>query len=146
MKIHHPIKTLVTDGRRHLICLPYSTQNLHFMGAQLGIGRHWFHRDHYDLPVKRRVEIERVCLKVSPRTIVRVINNSQTPPLMRSERLRMIDMPKMTTENHDHEAVLYKRYKEQGMKKVHFCPDWDYMAIHDKSPEFDACCCEFDDD
>lgn len=48
------------------------------------------------------------------------------------------------TENMDHEAVLFQYYKKQGMKKVHYCPDWDFMAIHSRSPEFEACCCDKD--
>lgn len=50
------------------------------------------------------------------------------------------------TENMDHEAVLFEYYKKRGAVKLHYCPDWDFMAIHDKSPEFDACTCEFPDD
>lgn len=46
------------------------------------------------------------------------------------------------TENMDHEAVLFEYYKKRGAKKLHFCPDWDFMAIHEQSPEFDACTCE----
>lgn len=44
-------------------------------------------------------------------------------------------------ENMDHEEVLAQYYKNQGKNRVHLCPDWDYMAIHDKSPEFEACGC-----
>lgn len=46
------------------------------------------------------------------------------------------------TENMDHEAVLFEYYKKQGVKKLHYCPDWDYMVIHANSPEFQACTCE----
>ena len=35
----------VTDGKRHLVCIPYSTENLHAMATDLGIGRHWFHKN-----------------------------------------------------------------------------------------------------
>ena len=45
------------------------------------------------------------------------------------------------TENHDHEDVMLLYFKNQGKKRVHLCPDWDYMAIHDRSPEFEACSC-----
>ncbi len=62
----------LTDGKRHLVCLPYSVENLHAMAADLGIGRHWFHRDHYDLPKRRRAEIEALCEMVSPREIARI--------------------------------------------------------------------------
>ena len=36
----------VTDGKRHLVCLPYSLDNLHKMTYDLGIKRCWFHKDH----------------------------------------------------------------------------------------------------
>ncbi len=46
-------------------------------------------------------------------------------------------------ENHDHEAILMKHLQDKGFNRVHLCPDWDYMAIHDRSPEFEACTCTF---
>ena len=41
----------------------------------------------------------------------------------------------------DHEDVLALYFKKQGRKKVHFCPEWDFLAIHEDSPEFEACLC-----
>jgi len=64
----------LTDGKRHLICVPYSIENLHQMADDLGIKRCWFHRDHYDLPKRRIKEIEARCEIVSSREIVRIIN------------------------------------------------------------------------
>jgi hypothetical protein len=46
------------------------------------------------------------------------------------------------TENMDHEQILELYYRRQGRKKVHCCPDWDYMAIHEDSPEFVTCTCK----
>lgn len=63
----------VTDRKRHLVCVPYSIENLHIMAADLGIGRHWFHKNHYDIPVKRIAEIEAKCDIVSPKDIVKII-------------------------------------------------------------------------
>lgn len=63
----------VTDGKRHLVCLPYSIDNLHRMASELGIKRAWFHRDHYDVPVRRKDEIEARCAIVSSKDIVRII-------------------------------------------------------------------------
>lgn len=63
-----------TDGKRHLVCVPYSIENLHLMADQLGIKRCWFHRDHYDIPKKKLTEIENRCTTVSSREIVRIIN------------------------------------------------------------------------
>jgi len=39
----------------------------------------------------------------------------------------------------DRENEAYK--KLTGAKK-HFCPDWDFMAIDETTPEFEACCCK----
>jgi hypothetical protein len=63
----------LTDRKRHLICVPYSIENLHTMAADLGIGRHWFHKDHYDIPKKRIAEIEAKCDIVTSRNIVTII-------------------------------------------------------------------------
>lgn len=71
----------LTDGKRHLICVPYSVENLHRMAEDLGIKRCWFHgrprsHPHYDLP-KRQVErVTERCEVVSPREIVRIIRES----------------------------------------------------------------------
>ena len=48
------------DKARHLVCVPYSIENLHAMAEELGIKRCWFHTasyPHYDIPKKRVVEI-----------------------------------------------------------------------------------------
>jgi hypothetical protein len=45
------------DAFRHLVCVPYSVENLHKMAEDLGIKRCWFHNGsyaHYDIP-KRMV-------------------------------------------------------------------------------------------
>ena len=62
----------LTDGKRHLICDPYSIENLHRMADDLGIKRCWFHKDHYDIPKRRIREIEARCEIVSSREIVRI--------------------------------------------------------------------------
>lgn len=59
------------DGMRHLVCVPYSVENLHLMARDLGIKRHWFHRDHYDLP--KRFDPTGRCELVSPRQIIGII-------------------------------------------------------------------------
>lgn len=66
----------VTDGKRHLVCIPYSTENLHAMAADLGIGRHWFHKNHYDIPKKRMDEITSKCTLVSSKDIVKIIRGT----------------------------------------------------------------------
>lgn len=66
----------VTDGKRHLVCIPYSVENLHEMAADLGIGRHWFHKNHYDIPKKRMDEIASKCMLVSSKDIVKIIRGT----------------------------------------------------------------------
>lgn len=68
------------DGKRHLICEPYSIEGLHAMARALGITRHWFHAGklpHYDIPARRVAEIEAQCGRVAPRRIVEVIRSAQ---------------------------------------------------------------------
>ena len=62
----------LTDGKRHLICVPYSIENLHRMAEELGINRCWFHKDHYDIPKNRIDEITAKCEIVSSKDIVRI--------------------------------------------------------------------------
>ena len=71
----------VCDNKRHLICSPYSEENLHIVAKELGIGRGWFHEGrlpHYDIPKKRVDEIMEACMKVDSRTIVKLIRGKTT--------------------------------------------------------------------
>ena len=61
------------DNKRHLVCKPYSKENPHVMAADLGIGPHWFHKDHYDIPKTRINEVMSKCIIVRPRDIVQII-------------------------------------------------------------------------
>jgi hypothetical protein len=63
----------LTDGKRHLICEPYSIDNLHLMANHLGIKRCWFHKDHYDIPKSMKEEIEAKCELISSKEIVRIM-------------------------------------------------------------------------
>jgi hypothetical protein len=107
------------------------------MAAQVGIKRHWFHRDHYDIPVRRIDQITNESLQVSSKVIVRLIHAHNNMRVM---------MDRETMEQgQDYEARLLRLFKEQGKLKVHFCPSWHGMAIHSQSVEFDACQCTEDD-
>lgn len=64
-----------TDGKRHLVCVPYSIDNLHAMADDLNINRAWFHKNHYDIPKRRIAEIESKCEIVSSKEIVRIIKS-----------------------------------------------------------------------
>lgn len=63
----------VCDDRRHLVCIPYSIENLHKMAEDLDIKRCWFHKDHYDIPKRRIVEIQEKCTIVTDRDIVGIV-------------------------------------------------------------------------
>lgn len=70
----------VCDEARHLVCLPYSLRNLHRMARALGIKPCWFHRDHYDIPLRRIAEITAQCRVVSSKEIVRIVRGRYAPP------------------------------------------------------------------
>lgn len=65
------------DRQRHLVCIPYSIDNLHKMAEDLGIKRCWFHKHHYDIPKKRVEEIAAKCVQVSPKDIVKIIKEKK---------------------------------------------------------------------
>lgn len=69
----------VADDQRHLVCKPYSIENLHRMAEELNIKRCWFHKDHYDIPKRRIEEIQGKCEIVSPKEIVRIIEGYEDP-------------------------------------------------------------------
>lgn len=62
------------DNKRHLICTPYSIENLHKAATILKINRCWFHKNHYDIPKRRIEEIKNKCIVVSTREIINLIN------------------------------------------------------------------------
>lgn len=66
------------DSKRHLICQPYSIENLHRMAEQLNIGRHWYHHGkfpHYDIPQKRIEEITKKCNLITSKQLLTIIKN-----------------------------------------------------------------------
>lgn len=70
-----------SDGEgRHLVCIPYSIENLHKMGETLGIKRCWFHNSvsgpHYDIPKKRIAEIAGKTTVVTTRMILAIMKGA----------------------------------------------------------------------
>lgn len=70
-----------SDIRRHLVCYPYSVDNLHAMAKDLGILPCWFHASakhpHYDIPKRRIKEIAAKTEVVSERTILMITKGAQ---------------------------------------------------------------------
>lgn len=68
--------TYYCDDQRHLVCVPYSIENLHEMARNLEIKRCWYHASakykHYDIPVRRISEITSKCVVVSAKQIVEI--------------------------------------------------------------------------
>jgi len=62
-----------SDFMRHLVCKPYSIENLHIMAEELNIKRCWFHGNHYDIPKRRISEINAKTTMVSPREIFKIV-------------------------------------------------------------------------
>lgn len=79
--------TYVTDNKRHLICVPYSIENLHAMADQLGIKKCWFHKNHYDIPIKRIEEVKKLCQVVSSQEIVEIIRSPEYAASILSEEI-----------------------------------------------------------
>jgi hypothetical protein len=69
----------ICDAHRHLICLPYTVENLHRRAKELGIHRGWYHpganekHPHYDIPKKRVREIMKRCRVVTSKEIVGIM-------------------------------------------------------------------------
>lgn len=61
------------DQFRHLICSPYSIDNLHEMAKILDIKKCWFHKTHYDIPKRRIAEIQSRCQVVSQKELLSII-------------------------------------------------------------------------
>lgn len=75
----------LTDGKRHLICVPYSIENLHIMADRLFINRCHYHyknkktgkiKPHYDIPIFRMDEIHSHCKMVNTKEIVNIIKDN----------------------------------------------------------------------
>ena len=61
------------DKYRHLVCIPYSIENLHTMAENLGIRKCWFHKSHYDIPKKRIGEITKKCILIKSQRLLNII-------------------------------------------------------------------------
>ena len=65
------------DSMRHLVCRPFSVENLHAMAAELGIKRCWFHNSkghpHYDVPKRMMATIGHRAQLMTPREIIAIM-------------------------------------------------------------------------
>lgn len=97
----------VCDDKRHLICVPYSIDNLHLMANNLGINRCWFHKNHYDIPKQRIEEIEKKCIKVSPKNIVEIIRSPEYAEIIISDLAPLIGAKPRNQVLPEHEVLKF---------------------------------------
>lgn len=71
--------TFYCDTKKHLICVPYSIDNLHLMATILGIHKNWFHysngRAHYDIPKQRIKEIQSKAVIIKSTELLSIIQS-----------------------------------------------------------------------
>lgn len=77
------------DKSRHLICQPYSLQNLLLMATELGISPLWFDKDHYDMPKRRIKEISKKCKIVRSKEIVQIIKDHNNGQFRKAKRIKI---------------------------------------------------------
>ncbi len=73
------------DTERHLVCVPYSIENLHLMAEDLNIDKCFFHlknkrgklNPHYDIPQRRIKEISDKCIIINKREILEIIKTQR---------------------------------------------------------------------
>lgn len=67
------------DKARHMVCKPYSLENLHRMAKELNVNRAWFHKakfPHYDMPKKRIAELSALCVVITQKEILGIIKTA----------------------------------------------------------------------
>ena len=90
VRVPHVVQKLVMetlkyicDRHRHLVCLPFSIENLHTMARELNLKECHFHfhkgkNPHYDIPKRRIRNITKLCHEiVSSRRIWQIINEKE---------------------------------------------------------------------
>lgn len=97
----------VCDDKRHLVCVPYSIDNLHSMAEHLGINRCWFHKNHYDIPKKRIEEITKQCVQVKPENIVEIIRSPEYAHIIIEDARPMIGAKPKNQVLPEHEVLKF---------------------------------------
>lgn len=90
----HGLRYFVDDAR-HLVCVPYSVENLHEMARRLDVKRCWFHANasypHYDIPKRRVAEITALCTVVSSRDILSIVKGTYSRDTTLQGGLEVLD-------------------------------------------------------
>ena len=110
------------DNARHLVCVPYSVENLHRMARDLGIARAWFDANpahpHYDIPKRRIAEVTGRC------TLVPTIIKEGLVPEGREQRSRLEEDGREVL-NEDDTGAIYSDLRGMDMSSP-----WHGMGHH----------------
>jgi hypothetical protein len=71
----------ICDSNRHMVCQPFSVDNLHRMAASLHIDRTWFFDDYYLIPGNRVQEMMALCEVRSPAEVAQIAGHRRRPSL-----------------------------------------------------------------
>lgn len=66
----------ICDNYRHLVCYPFTIDNLHTVAKRLNIKRCWYHagnNPHYDIPKRRKEEIMTQCIVFESKELLNLI-------------------------------------------------------------------------
>lgn len=111
-------------------------QELIDMVDKIGVAQKWIqhrdtHREHFDIAKsKRELAISHGAIPISNKMLARFMIAKQHGFDWRP--------------GDDLETFSYLNMRRLNLRMVHYCPDWDFMAIHSLSPEFEACTCDKD--
>ncbi len=100
----------VCDNHRHLVCVPYSIENLHKMAVDLNIKRCWFHKNHYDIPKKRIEEIKAKCIVVDRRNIFEIIQSPEYAEIIIGPEMKKTMKKPSNQVLPEHETLKYNGY------------------------------------
>ena len=78
----------VCDRERHLICCPYSKENLHKMARELNMEKKLFKSNHYSIPEERKKEIEKVCQIITTYEIEEIIQSPKYAAVLLSDEVK----------------------------------------------------------
>jgi len=115
------------DNQRHLVCYPYSIKNLHEMANKFYIKRCWFHKDHYDIPIYKIIEISEKCFIVSSKDIVKIIKKEKEFTLLEKAEAYAITSHGIINHFYDDKPYRYHLQKtvDIAMKFIHLIPEFE---------------------
>lgn len=115
------------DNARHLVCVPFSVENLHEMARDLGIARAWFDSNpahpHYDIPKRRIFEVQGKCTVVPSRQILSIIKGG--PVTEYRETQALLEQFVREVLNEDDTGAIYSDLRGMDMHSP-----WHGMGHH----------------